>query len=91
MNFIPVNEPLLNGNEKKYLSECIDTGWISSEGPFVKKLEEEFATYSGAKYATTVSNGSAALIQPVSIHSERYFFSFPFNNGSFTGIKFILF
>ena len=39
MNFIPVNEPLLNGNEKKYLSNCIETGWISSEGPFVKKLE----------------------------------------------------
>ena len=32
---IPVNEPLLNGNEKKYLCECIDSGWISSEGPFV--------------------------------------------------------
>ena len=30
---IPVNEPLLDGNEKKYLTECIDTGWISSEGP----------------------------------------------------------
>ena len=40
MEFIPVNEPLLNGNEKKYLCECIDTGWISSEGPFVKKFEE---------------------------------------------------
>ncbi len=37
---IPVNEPLLNGNEKKYLNECIDTGWISSEGPFIKKFEE---------------------------------------------------
>lgn len=36
MSFIPVNEPLLNGNEKKYLCECIDTGWISSEGPFVR-------------------------------------------------------
>ena len=31
-SFIPVSEPLLNGNEKKYLNECIDTGWISSEG-----------------------------------------------------------
>ena len=39
MSFIPVNEPLLNGNEKKYLCECIDTGWISSEGPFVKDFE----------------------------------------------------
>ena len=38
MGFIPVNEPLLDGNEKKYLCECIDTGWISSEGPFVKEL-----------------------------------------------------
>ena len=43
MSFIPVNEPFLGGNEKKYLNECIDTGWISSEGPFIKKFEEEFA------------------------------------------------
>ena len=40
---IPVNEPLLDGNEKKYLLECIDTGWISSEGPFVKHFEEQLA------------------------------------------------
>jgi Predicted pyridoxal phosphate-dependent enzyme apparently involved in regulation of cell wall biogenesis len=38
---IPVNTPFFNGNEKKYLNECIETGWISSEGPFVKKFEEE--------------------------------------------------
>ena len=36
--FIPVNQPLLDGNEKKYLLECIDSGWISSEGPFVADL-----------------------------------------------------
>lgn len=58
---IPVNTPLLNGNEKKYLTECIDTGWISSEGPFVKRFEEEMASYIGRKYATAVANGSAAL------------------------------
>ena len=40
---IPVNRPLLDGNEKKYLNECIKTGWISSEGPFVKKLEAGFS------------------------------------------------
>lgn len=40
---IQVNEPVLNGNEKKYLEECIETGWISSEGPFIKKFEEELA------------------------------------------------
>ena len=43
MSFIPVNEPLLNGNEKKYLCECIDTGWISSEGPFVKEFESKMS------------------------------------------------
>lgn len=61
MGFIPVNEPLLNGNEKKYLMECIDTGWISSEGPFVHQLEEGVASYVGRKYGIAVSNGSAAL------------------------------
>lgn len=61
MEFIPVNEPLLNGNEKKYLCECIDTGWISSEGPFVKKFEEDMAQSVGRKYGIAVSNGTAAL------------------------------
>lgn len=61
MTFIPVNEPLLDGNEKKYLNECIDTGWISSEGPFVKKLEDGFSSYCGQKHAVAVANGSVAL------------------------------
>lgn len=60
-DFIPVNEPLLKGNEKKYLMECIDTGWISSEGPFVKRFEDEMAAYVGRKYAIAVCNGTAAL------------------------------
>lgn len=58
---IPVNEPLLNGNEKKYLNECIDTGWISSEGPFIKKFERGMADYIGRNYAVSVTNGTAAL------------------------------
>ena len=58
---IPVNSPLLAGNEKKYLNECIDTGWISSEGPFIKKFENNMASYIGRKYATACSNGSAAI------------------------------
>jgi perosamine synthetase len=61
MTSIPVNEPLLDGNEKKYLLECIDSGWISSEGPFVKRFEEEFAARVGRKFAIAVSNGSVAL------------------------------
>lgn len=60
-DFIPVNEPDLSGNEKKYLCECIDTGWISSEGPFVRKFEEEFSKTVGRKYGITVTNGTAAL------------------------------
>lgn len=58
---IPVNEPLLDGNEKKYLLECIDTGWISSEGPFVKEFEQKFAAQVGRKYGVAVSNGTTAL------------------------------
>ena len=61
MDFIPVNEPLLDGNEKKYLCECIDTGWISSEGPFVKEFEEKMSSTVGRKYGIAVSNGTAAL------------------------------
>lgn len=59
--FIPVNKPLLYGNETKYLQECIDTGWISSEGPFVGRFESEFAARVGRKYGIAVCNGSAAL------------------------------
>lgn len=60
-NFIAVNTPLLNGNEKKYLNECIDTGWISSEGPFVKALEEQFAQKMGREFGIAVCNGTVAL------------------------------
>ena len=58
---IPVNIPLLSGNEKKYINECIDTGWISSEGPFINRFENEFANYIGHDFGVAVSNGSAAL------------------------------
>lgn len=61
MEFIPVNEPLLNGNEKKYLCECIDTGWISSEGPFVKQFEEKISETVGRRFGIAVANGTAAL------------------------------
>ena len=65
MDFIPVNEPLLNGNEKKYLCECIDTGWISSEGPFLKEFEQKMSDTVDRKYGIAVSNGTAALIVAV--------------------------
>ncbi len=59
--FIPVNEPVLGGNEKKYLAECVDTGWISSEGPFVKKFETQFAAKVNRGCGIAVSSGTAAL------------------------------
>jgi perosamine synthetase len=61
VDFIPVNEPLLDGNEKKYLNQCIDTGWISSEGNFVKQFEQMMAAKCDRKYGIAVSNGSVAI------------------------------
>ena len=58
---IPVNEPDLSGNERKYLNECIDTGWISSEGPFIREFETRFAARVGRRHGIAVCNGSAAL------------------------------
>lgn len=58
---IPVNTPLLDGNERQYLLECIDSGWVSSEGPFVRRFEEAFAASVGRRYGVAVSSGSAAL------------------------------
>jgi len=58
MSFIPVNEPLLNGNEKKYLNQCIETGWISSEGPYVAEFESKMAVRVNRKHGVAVANGS---------------------------------
>lgn len=58
---IPVNTPLLDGNEKKYVLDCLDSGWISSEGPYVAKFEEQFAARVGRKFGIAVCNGSVAL------------------------------
>jgi perosamine synthetase len=60
-DFVPVNQPLLDGREKEYLVECIETGWISSEGPFVRQFEEKFAARVGRQHGVAVSNGSVAI------------------------------
>lgn len=60
-NFIPVCEPFLNGNEKLYVNEALDTNWISSRGKFIDLFEKSFADYCGSKYATTISNGTNAI------------------------------
>lgn len=59
--FVPVNMPVFNGNEKKYLMDCIDTGWISSAGAYIERFEEGIAQFVGQKYGVAVSNGTTAL------------------------------
>ena len=59
--YIPVYQPFLNGNEKKYVNECLDTSWISSKGEFVSEFESQFAKYIGSNYAVSVCNGTVAI------------------------------
>ena len=59
--FIPVNVPKIFKQEKNYVKDCLDTGWISSEGKFVKKFEKAFSNYNNRKYGIAVSSGTAAL------------------------------
>lgn len=64
---VPVNEPLLDGKESEYLAECIRSGWISSEGPFIKDFENKMAELTHRKHAIAVSNGSIALDLALSV------------------------
>ena len=61
MKNIPVCEPFLNGNEQKYVTDCMKTGWISSSGKYVKAFEDEFARYCDCKYGVAVCNGTVSL------------------------------
>lgn len=61
MAFIPVCEPLLAGNELKYVTDAVATGWISSSGKYVTEFENQFAAYSDCKYGIAVCNGTIAL------------------------------
>ncbi|WP_167619059.1 LegC family aminotransferase [Maribellus sediminis] len=60
-DFIPLHAPTFNGNEKKYLNECIDSTFVSSVGKFVDRFEEEVAKYTGAIKAVVCVNGTNAL------------------------------
>lgn len=60
-DFIPLHAPVFNGNEKKYLEECIDTTFVSSVGKFVDQFEIEIAKYTGANKAVACVNGTNAL------------------------------
>jgi perosamine synthetase len=58
---IPMACPILDGNELSYVSDCIKTNWISSQGTYVKDFEESFASYIKVNRAITTANGTAAL------------------------------
>ena len=58
---IPLYKPSLDGNEKKYVNECLDSTWISSKGEFIPKFENRFAEQVGCRYAASVCNGTVAL------------------------------
>lgn len=53
--------PTLTGLEIDYLKDCVDTGWVSSVGPYVDRLESDFAQYHNVKQAVAVSSGTAAI------------------------------
>ncbi|MGD1836257.1 MAG: LegC family aminotransferase [Nitrososphaeraceae archaeon] len=59
--FIPLHAPTFNGNEKRYLSNCIDSTFVSSVGEYVSRFEDMMASYTGCKHAVAVSNGTSAL------------------------------
>lgn len=58
---IPLSEPVISGNEWRYIKDCLDTGWVSSVGNYVTRFEEMVANYVGTKYAIATVNGTSAL------------------------------
>jgi perosamine synthetase len=60
-NLIPLSEPSLDGNEWKYVKDCLDTNWVSSVGSYVDRFEQMVADFVGTRYATAAVNGTAAL------------------------------
>lgn len=61
MNRISMACPVFNGNEKEYLMECIDTGWVSANGRFITEFEKQFAAACNTRYALACSNGTVSL------------------------------
>ena len=58
---IPLSVPNIDGNEWKYVKDCLDTGWVSSAGSYGKKFEDVIQNYTGSKYAIACMNGTAGL------------------------------
>jgi perosamine synthetase len=58
---LPLTQPSLGGNELKYVSDCIASSWISSQGSYVTQFARAFAEYHAVPEALTVCNGTSAL------------------------------
>jgi perosamine synthetase len=58
---LPVMEPSLGGNELKYVTDCVVSNWISSQGEYVSRFEEIFREYVSTDYALSTTNGTTAL------------------------------
>jgi perosamine synthetase len=59
--FIPIAAPMLVGNEKAYVMDCLDSTWISSNGKYIERFEQAFADFCRVKYAAACCNGTVAL------------------------------
>ncbi len=60
-DFVPLHEPTFDNSEIRYVTDCIETGWVSSVGKYVDQFERDLAEYTGVKRAVAVVNGTAAL------------------------------
>ncbi len=58
---IPIANPSFLGNERKYVLDALESGWISSIGPYIDRFEHDFAAYHGVKHAIATHNGTIAL------------------------------
>ncbi|HEX7318038.1 MAG TPA: DegT/DnrJ/EryC1/StrS family aminotransferase [Pyrinomonadaceae bacterium] len=58
---IPVSSPSFVGNEREYVLDCVESGWVSSAGEYVDRFEAAFAEFCGVRHAVACCNGTAAL------------------------------
>lgn len=58
---IPLSQPVIIGNEWKYIKDCLDSGWVSSAGDYVTRFEEVVSKFTGTKFAIATTNGTSAL------------------------------
>ncbi len=60
-SFVPLHRPVFEGNERQYLTDCIDSNFVSSVGVKVDEFEQKIAEFTGSGYAIATVNGTAAL------------------------------